>query len=164
MKNMKFNTLILALIMTVATTMSFAQDKTKYYNLDDTKIGLNGYSPISYFEEGRPEKGSKHFKSSYEGINYYFTNQSQKATFDKSPNKYVPAYGGWCAFGVSVGGLFRADPENYKIVDGELLVFLNDIELDARNLWVNTPNGDVENTKNAKANWSKFSKGQRPKK
>ncbi len=115
----------------VAARSTMAQENTQYYNLDDTKIALGGYSPVSYFQEDRAEKGSKHFKSQFEGVAYYFTSQAQKVAFQKDPNKYVPAYGGWCAFGIAVGGLFRADPENYKIVNGQLLVFLNDLEVDA---------------------------------
>ncbi len=145
-----------------AANITFAQQDVQYYNLDDTKIALGGYSPVSYFEEGRPEKGTKHFKSTHQGVAYYFTNEAQKRTFEKNPSKYLPAYGGYCAFGVAIAGLFRADPENYKIVNGQLLVFLNDLEVDARQLWNETPNGDVELTKKAKANWTYFGKGQRP--
>lgn len=154
-------TLLGAVMAFLAAYNTFAQDIT-HYNLDDTKIALEGYSPVSYFEEGRAEKGSKHFKAQHEGITYYFTNEAQKDSFQKDPAKFIPAYGGWCAFGVAVGGLFRADPENYKIVNGQLLVFLNDLEVDARKLWNETPNGDKVNTKKAKSNWTHFSKGQRP--
>ena len=155
-------TLVGVVVAVLAAHSTFAQDNTKYHNLDDTKIALGGYSPVSYFEEGRAEKGTKHFKSQVEGVAYYFTNEVQKRTFDNNPSKFIPAYGGYCAFGVAVAGLFRADPENYKIVDGQLLVYLNDLEVDARKLWNETPNGDVELTKKAKANWMHFGRGQRP--
>ena len=163
MKNLK--TIILAgILITLLSSMNgFAQDIT-YYNLDDTKVALRGYSPVSYFEVGRPEKGKKEFKSTYQGIRYYFTSAAQKKTFDANPSKYVPAYGGWCAYGVSIGGLFRIDPEKYRIVNGQLLVFLNDLEVDAKAKWEATPNGDVVHTKSAKANWEVFKVGQRPKK
>ncbi|MGI9544971.1 MAG: YHS domain-containing (seleno)protein [Cyclobacteriaceae bacterium] len=163
MKNSKsMITIVGVAVALLAAHTTLAQDKTEHYNLDDTKIALDGYSPVSYFEKGRAEKGSKQYKSKHEGVSYYFTNQAQKKIFEKNPSKYIPAYGGWCAFGVSVGGLFRADPEKFKIVDGQLLVFLNDIETDALKLWNQTPNGDRVNTKKAKANWVYFGKGQRP--
>lgn len=163
MKNSKLMIGVVGIALALlAAHSTFAQDKTQHYNLDDTKVALDGYSPVSYFEKGQAEKGSKQHKSQYEGVSYYFTSKAQKTTFENNPSKYVPAYGGWCAFGISVGGLFRVDPEKFKIVDGQLLVFLNDIEVDARKLWNETSNGDVVNTKKAKDNWVHFSKGQRP--
>ena len=162
MKSTKLVVTVLGVVVALlASRNAFAQG-IEHYNLDDTKIALHGYSPVSYFEEGHAEKGKREFKSQHEGVSYYFTSAAQKKVFDKNPSKYIPAYGGWCAFGITVGGLFRADPENYKIVEGRLLVFLNDIEVDARKLWDDTPNGDEVNTNKAKANWTYFGKGQWP--
>ena len=36
---------------------------------------------------------------------------------------------------MSVDKRFRIDPTSFEIVDGRLLVFLNDLETDARALW-----------------------------
>ena len=46
-----------------------------------------------------------------------------KKAFDRNPEKYIPAYGGWCAFGMSVSDKFPVDPTNFKIVDGRLMLF-----------------------------------------
>jgi len=40
-----------------------------------------------------------------------------------APEKYAPAFGGYCVFGVSVGKKFVGDPEVWRLVDGKL--FLN---------------------------------------
>lgn len=162
MKKTRSIILLGALVAMLSNLSTLAQD-IKYYNLDDTKIALRGYSPVSYFEVGKPQKGKKEFKSTYQGIHYYFTSAAQKKTFESNPSRYVPAYGGWCAFGVSVGGLFRIDPKKYKIVDDRLFVFLNNIEVDALALWNDTPNADVDLTKKANVNWEKFKVGKRPK-
>lgn len=161
MKNARLIILLGVLVAIISNLSTFAQD-IKYYNLDDTKRALRGYSPVSYFEVGRAQKGKKEFKSTYQGITYYFTSAAQKKTFESNPSKYVPAYGGWCAFGISVGGLFRIDPEKFKIVDDQLFVFLNDIEVDALALWNETPNGDVVLTEKANNNWETFKVGKRP--
>jgi hypothetical protein len=42
-----------------------------------------------------------------------------------NPEKYVPAYGGYCAFGISVGKKFIGDPEVWRIVDGRLYLNLD---------------------------------------
>ena len=38
----------------------------------------------------------------------------------------MPPYGGFCAFGVSVGAKFDGDPRLWKIVDGKLYLSLNE--------------------------------------
>ena len=45
--------------------------------------------------------------------------------FKAAPEKYVPAFGGFCAYGVAVGKKFDGDPRYWKIVDGRLYLNLN---------------------------------------
>lgn len=45
--------------------------------------------------------------------------------FEVNPQKYLPAYGGYCAYGLGVGKKFVADPEVWKIVDGKLYLNLD---------------------------------------
>ena len=80
---------------------------------------------------------------------------SVQAMFDKAPEKYLPAYGGWCAFGMSVEDKFPVDPTNFKIVDGRLHVFLKNKNVDARKLW--NQGRAKELTAMADAHWSKVS-------
>ena len=60
-----------------------------------------------------------------DGVTYLFSSEENKQAFEKNPEKYLPAYGGWCAFGVSVGKKFSADPEVWEIVDGKLYMNLD---------------------------------------
>ena len=120
------------------------------YNTDATKIALNGYSPVSYVDLNLAQRGLKEFKSEYKGMKYYFTSADQKATFDKAPEKYLPQYGGWCATGIAVGAKFRTDPNKFLVDNGKLYVFLNDLEVDAKQLWVAD---QKEMKKKAEKNW-----------
>ena len=45
--------------------------------------------------------------------------------FQQSPERYVPQYGGYCAYGVAKNAKFTADPTVWKIVDGKLYVNLD---------------------------------------
>jgi hypothetical protein len=49
------------------------------------------------------------------------TSRPSKRTLEK----YVPHYGGFCAYGVAVGVQFDGDPRLWKIVDGKLSLNLN---------------------------------------
>ncbi len=146
----------IALIALAVCTTGFAQDK-KANNIDNSNIALAGYSPVSYLDLGLVQIGNKAYKSTYEKVAYYFTSEEQKATFDKNPSKYVPQYGGYCAFGVYAGAKFRVDPNKFMVKDGKYYLFLNNVELDAKQLWL------AENNHNklvgaADTNWKKLSK------
>ena len=70
-------------------------------NIDNSNIALQGYSPVSYLDLGLAQRGNKAFKSTHEKVNYYFTSAEHKNMFQANPDKYMPAYGGFCAWGVS---------------------------------------------------------------
>lgn len=87
--------------------------------------GLNGYDPVAYFTDGQPTRGSASFTSDQDGRRYYFASEQHKRLFDEEPEKYLPQYGGYCAFGVSMGQLFDVDPETGQVLDGKLYLNLN---------------------------------------
>ena len=148
---------IAVLVFAIGTSVvSYAQDK-KANNIDDSKIALQGYSPVSYLDLGLAQKGTKQYKSTYEGISYYFTSAEQKSTFEQNPEKYMPQYGGFCAFGIYAGAKFRIDPNKFVVDNGKYYLFLNDLEVDAKQLWM----AEKDQTKlksTADTNWEKLSK------
>ncbi|GAB4248640.1 MAG: YHS domain-containing (seleno)protein [Ekhidna sp.] len=113
----------------------FAQDK-KANNIDNSNIALQGYSPVSYLDLGIAQKGLKQYKSEHEKVVYYFTSEEQKKAFDSNPKKYLPQYGGYCAFGVYAGAKFRPDPNKFIVKDGKYFLYLYNLELDAQQLWL----------------------------
>ncbi|MCG8577872.1 MAG: hypothetical protein MI810_23540 [Flavobacteriales bacterium] len=142
--------LIIAAVVLLSSSISLAQDK-KANNIDNSNIALQGYSPVSYLDLGLAQKGLKEFKSEYQKVIYYFTSAEQKAKFDKNPEKYLPQYGGYCAFGVYAGAKFRVDPNKFIVEDGKYYLFLYNIELDAQQLWLNEKHEDL--VKKANENW-----------
>ena len=104
------------------------------YNLPGHGVAIEGYSPVSYFE-GEAERGSALFAVEHDGVTYHLTGAAQVAKFRAEPGKYVPAFGGWCAFGMSVEDKFPVDPTCFSIVDGRLYLFLRNGGIDARELW-----------------------------
>ncbi len=146
----------LALVALFIATSLFAQDKMAN-NVDNSNIALQGYSPVSYLDLGLAQKGNKAYKSEHKKVVYYFTSAEQKATFDKNPSKYLPQYGGFCAFGTYAGAKFRVDPNKFIVKDGKYYLYLNNVELDAKQLWLAENNhGKLKSV--ADKNWSKLSK------
>lgn len=141
-------------VMALSINLAVAQDK-KAYNIDNSNIALEGYSPVSYLDLGIAQKGLKQFKSEHEKVVYYFTDAEQKKKFDKNPSKYLPQYGGYCAFGVYAGAKFRPDPNKFIVKDGKYFLYLYNIELDAQQLWLAEKN-HAKLVGKANENWSKL--------
>ena len=133
-----------------------AQDK-QANNIDNSNIALQGYSPVSYLDLGLAQKGVKDHKSEHNKVVYYFTSAEQKAAFEKNPNRYLPQYGGYCAFGVYAGAKFRTDPNKFLVKDGKYYLFLYNVELDAQQLWL-AENNHKKLASTANTNWEKLSK------
>ncbi len=146
-------TLFTLLLMAAALT-GWTQDK-KAFNIDNSNIALEGYSPVSYLDLGLAQRGLKEYKSEHNKVIYYFTSAEQKARFDRNPAKYLPQYGGYCAFGVYAGAKFRPDPNKFIVKDGKYFLFLYNLELDAQQLWLTEKNHDGL-VKKANENWSKL--------
>ncbi|MGE3800168.1 MAG: YHS domain-containing (seleno)protein [Candidatus Kapaibacterium sp.] len=154
MKTIRMAIPVLILLSMISST-GYGQSISGEYNVDDSKIALDGYSPVSYIELNLAQRGAKEYMSEHKGLKYYFTNAEQKAKFDANPAKYLPQYGGWCATGIAVGAKFRTDPNKFLVRDGKLYLFLYNLEVDALQLWL----GDEKKMKtNAEDNWKKLSK------
>ena len=154
MKNL-IKTTILGLALVVSTVV-FAQDN-KANNIDNSNIALQGYSPVSYLDLGLAQRGNKAYKSEYNKVAYYFTSAEQKTTFDKNPAKYMPQYGGFCAFGVYADAKFRVNPNKFLVEDDKYYLFLDNVELDAKQLWL-AENDHSKLESVANNNWKKLSK------
>ena len=111
---------------------------------------------MAYFAVNKPVKGNPEFAVDYKGVTYYFVNAEVKAMFEKNPEKYVPAYGGWCALGMAIGDKFPVDPTNFKIIDGKLNLFLRNKNVDALKLW--NKSNEREQSRKAAAYWAKINK------
>lgn len=132
---------------------ALAQGNNGKLNADDSKIALQGYSPVSYVDLNLAQRGLKNFKSEHSGLNYYFTTADQKAKFEANPAKYLPEFGGWCATGIALNAKFRTDPNKFLVRNGKLYLFLNDLEVDALQVW----QADEKNmTAKAYDNWKKM--------
>jgi YHS domain-containing protein len=95
-------------------------------NADKNNVVLEGYDVVSYFTDYEATKGSKKYASEYQGYTFQFASKANKELFENNPSKYLPAYGGYCAFAVGAKeAKVPVNPKTFKIVNGELLLFFN---------------------------------------
>ena len=144
-------TQILTLIFAVAWT-AFAWSKS-IDNVDESGVIIQGHDVVSYFKSGGPKKGDSKYRAEYNGSTYFFSSEKNKHEFLKSPEKYAPKYGGWCAYAVADSeSKVEIDPTSYLIQDGKLLLFYNGLWGNTRKKWLKD---DKDFLKKADANWPK---------
>ena len=124
----------------------FAQ-KSPIYSTNDGAI--KGYDPVAYFVNAEPVKGKEAFTMKWKGADWYFSSQQNLEAFKADPEKYAPQFGGYCAYGVSKGALYKIEPDAWKIVDGKL--YLN-YDKSIQRKWEGRQD---EFIKKAEANWPK---------
>jgi YHS domain-containing protein len=113
-------------------------------------VGVQGYDLVSYRTGEKPQRGNGNHIVEHHGVTYQFVNEENKESFAQDPHKYLPAYGGYCAYGVAVGKKFVGDPEVWKILNSRLYLNLDD---KIQGIWKNDISGNI---KKAEANWPKI--------
>lgn len=121
---MKFIVFLIAVSFSLQASGQSDQLRLKHYNIKKN-IALEGFDPVSYFN-GKPMEGQENITYTYKSVTYRFATQANLDKFKSSPDKYEPAYGGWCAYAMGeTGEKVKVDPETYKILNGKLYLFYN---------------------------------------
>ncbi|HEU0200284.1 MAG TPA: YHS domain-containing (seleno)protein [Burkholderiaceae bacterium] len=116
-------------------------------NVDRNGLALKGHDPVAYFTQKQPVKGRADLRVEHAGATYLFASPEHRAAFEAEPAKYVPAYGGYCAYGVAQGAKADIDPAAFTVVDGRL--YMN-LDADIQKRWQRDIPGFI---KKADANW-----------
>ena len=91
-------------------------------NVDRQGLAVQGYDPVAFHTQRAALKGDPAITATHLGATYRFASAANKAAFEADPARYAPAYGGYCAYGVSQGGLFPVDIATAQILDGRLIL------------------------------------------
>ena len=129
---------------------AIAGGKPLINTLGSPGVAIKGYDPVAYFESGGPRKGKAEFTLQHDGVRWRFASAENKAKFEANPEKYTPAYGGYCAYGVSQGYLVKIEPDAWAIRDGKL--YLN-YSKSVQSLWEKRPDSYISK---ANSKWPKL--------
>ena len=130
-----------------------SDEKAAYFAQDG--VAIRGYDPVAYFEQGEPVEGSAEHSLEWQGVTWHFASADHRRAFQQNPEKYAPAYGGFCAYAVANDQLASIDPTAWKIVDGTL--YLN-YSTDIQKQWEQDIPGYIEQ---AEINWPDLDPAQR---
>lgn len=138
------------LLILIFTTSLIAQNKNYY-----TKKGFvaNGYDVVSYFNN-KPTKGLKKHQTIYDGVKFKFSSEENLATFKKNPTKYIPQYGGYCAYAIGkTGEKVSINPKAFEVRDGKLYLFYKTWGTNTLTMWLDENPKKLQ--KQADINWKK---------
>lgn len=119
---MKIVTLLKSII--AIATISFSSLGIAGVDTDTDSKGviLAGYDAVAYLTQNKAVPGSASFTARHNDATYQFSSAKNRDLFVKNPAKYEPAYGGFCAYGATLGKKFSVDGKAFEIVNGKLYV------------------------------------------
>jgi YHS domain-containing protein len=115
-------------------------------------IGVKGYDPVTYFTLGQPTPGLDQYTYRWKGVTYRFASADNLKRFKADPEKYLPQYGGYCAYAMAINRIADIDPSRWAIVNGKL--YLNNNYF-SYHLWSLNKNGNIAA---ADQNWPQYPK------
>ncbi|MBE17009.1 MAG: YHS domain-containing (seleno)protein [Dokdonia sp.] len=113
---------VFSVVLLFITTSLLGQQTD--YNLKKG-YAAEGYDVVAYFDNQALE-GDKRYVVTHDGARFKFANSANANTFKAAPEKYIPQYGGYCAYAIAVKGeKVGVNPETFEIRDGKLYLFYN---------------------------------------
>jgi len=141
------NRYVNALILTACFLFSHSSLVFAGQFFERNGLAIDGHDPVAYFTEQKPVKGSPEFRVEFEGSTFQFASAVHRDTFAANPEKFVPQYGGYCAYGMAKGYKAKIDPAAFTVVGDKL--YLNYSET-VRSQWLTDIPGYI---RKADANW-----------
>jgi YHS domain-containing protein len=139
------------ILLIAFSTTFFAQE----YNLKKGFVA-EGYDVVAYFSN-TVAKGEIKFTTAYDGVKFKFSTKENLEIFKKFPKKFIPAYGGYCAYAIGTKDKkVSIDPETFEIRDGKLYLFYNSWGTNTLELW--EEEGAEKLKQKADKNWKNMNK------
>jgi len=94
-------------------------------------VAIGGYDSVSY-HEGTPTQGKARHNYFWNGGVWYFSSAENRDLFATDPERYAPAFDGYCSWAASQAYKAPGDPNVWEIVDGTLYLQVHER---AQELW-----------------------------
>jgi YHS domain-containing protein len=90
----------------------------------DDRTAISGFDPVAFHTLKKALKGDPRFTLSYAGAQWLFASAEHLQAFTQDPDKFMPAWGGQCAWAVSENGISNKKLSgDFEFVDGRLYLF-----------------------------------------
>ncbi len=106
-----------------------------------TNGAIDGYDPVAFHLDGKPTPGDPAITRTWRGATWRFASAANRQRFDADPERYAPAYGGYCAYAMAGDYTANGDPLAFTVHGGRL--FLN-FDTDTRAAWLAERDARIE--------------------
>jgi YHS domain-containing protein len=113
---------------------------------------INGYDPVAFFKSSKAVKGADSLSYQWKGVIWLFSDKENMNAFKESPEKYIPQYGGYCAYGTADGHQSPSQIDTWTIVDDKLYFNYNS---KVKEMWAKDQKALIMK---ADSNWLKLKK------
>lgn len=128
MRNLPASIALAIVLAAGASVPAHADDEynlTNGYTLSGAGLGVHGSDPVVLSTMNAVAPGDAKLAVVHDSVTYYFASELTAERFKKDPARYLPQYGGFCAYAVALGKKLDGDPRFADIVDGKLYLFVN---------------------------------------
>lgn len=120
-------------------------------------IAISGYDTVAFFTQKKAIKGVPEYTHQWAGAKWLFSSKENLDLFVAEPEKYMPEYGGHCAYGVSEGYISsKPTIGSFEIYKGKLYLFPEGSKGGrdgVKNSWWSTGGGPAIRTREGDRNW-----------
>ena len=92
----------------------------------ESGVASRGYDVVSYHTSGNAVIGVQQYNSVFNGAEWRFSTEENKKLFDANPERYMPMYGGFCAYAVYNNITANVNPQIWHIENGKLYLFASE--------------------------------------
>lgn len=122
----------------------------------ESGVAIDGYDPVGFFTANEAIKGDARYVANYGDVKFHFVSEENRDLFLKDPERYAPAFGGYCSHSLASGVLTPGSPEHWTIhgnrlyftrSSGSTKVFREETALSvaaADRYWEDSPLGDTD--------------------
>lgn len=90
-------------LLTQEPIQIFSDNHLSLYNVDKNALILDGYDPVALSRSRNIEKGIPELSVTHKGLLFYFSSKANMRRFNRDKERYIPQYGGWCTYHMSLG-------------------------------------------------------------
>ena len=110
----------------------------------------NVHDVVAYVDRNAARLGLRTFATVHDGGLYYFESAANRDKFKAAPERYTPAFNGWCSCGMAKGMRLPASGTDFEVVDGQLYLFHN---AEVRAIWKQDMQAMISK---GQANWTQL--------
>jgi len=115
--------------------MITSYSQNSIYNTQNGYIA-DGYDVVAYFSN-EAHKGKEKHTFIHEDVRFKFINEENLTTFKMNPEKFIPQYGGWCAYAIALKNKkVGIDSKTFEVRGGKLYLFYNSKLINTHKKWL----------------------------